>query len=119
MGLWNTKSGEALQPGQFTTVFSAETLSDADASLSVALPAMKSREMNIMWDIQFGSSPTTISYVLQVAMDDVEASFHDTGDSITNTAGGAVTLSNIVGRFARIKATDADVELVTARIMVA
>jgi hypothetical protein len=118
MGTFNTTDRvETLQRSAPLTVFSAQTLSDGDKSTSVAIPYNKNGN-NIWWDLLFGSAPTTVSFILQVAMDNVEVSFHDTGDAVTAVGGGAITIANVVGNFARIKATDADVETVTARIMV-
>lgn len=109
-----------LRRGVPETVFAAEALSDAEASVAVALP-LESRggAVDITFDIEFGSTPTTVDYLLQIAMNNVDAEFYDiVGSNMTDTAGGKVTINGVVGRFARVKAVDADTETVTSRIMV-
>jgi hypothetical protein len=105
-----------LMSGTPVKVWDAESLTDDDASQAVALPPRD--ELDLTWDIVFGSTPTTVDYRLQVAINNVDAEYYDLGTTITSTAGGKVTVNGVVARFARIHAVDADVETVTAQIMV-
>ena len=121
MPLWNTGGDRfTLIPGEPKTVFDGEVLSDNDESISVALPGSSGTRggLDIMWQVTFASAPTTVDYRLQVAMTDEDAQYFDTGPSMTATAGGAVTIGDVVANFARIKAVDADVQAATAKIMV-
>ena len=116
MPLWNAVDYvETLNRGHAKTVF-AETLSDGNESQAMAITC--GRGMNLICEVAFGSTPTTVNYQLQTAIVNADASFHDTGPAITATAGGAVTVADIVANFVRIKAVDADTETVTAKILI-
>lgn len=120
MGLWvATGSITGLSKNTPVTVFNAESLSDGEESIAVALPAdAHTKGVDITFQILFGSAPTTVDYLLQVALNNLDASFFDiAGSNMTDTAGGKVTVNGVVARFARIKAVDADTETVTGIIM--
>lgn len=109
----------ALKQGIPTTVFDAETLSDNDESQAVAIPPDgNNRGADLTFTIIFGAAPTTVSYQLQVALNNVDAEYFDLGTPITDVAGGKTTIIGVVARFARIKAVDADVQTVASQIMV-
>jgi len=101
------------------TVFDAESLSDANESMAVALPNDgKTKGVDITFQVLFGSTPSTVDYLLQVALENLDASFFDiAGSNMTDTAGGKVTVNGVVARFARVKAVDSDTQTVTALIM--
>ena len=121
MPLWSaTATPIALTRGVPVTVFDAESLSDAEESIAVAIPTDgTTRGADLTFTIVFGSAPTTVDYQLQVALNNVDAEYYDLGSPITATAGGKLTVSGVVARFARVKAVDADVQTVTSQIMVA
>lgn len=117
MPVWTaTLPVKGLMSGVPVTVFDAETLSDNNESQAVAIP-LKKEGVSLTWTVLFGSTPTTVDYRLQVALNNVDAEYFDLGTTITDTAGGKVTVDGVVARFARIKAVDADVETVTSEIM--
>ncbi len=120
MPLWvATGTIQALMRNVPVTVFDAEALSDGEESIALAIPRRTGKTSNITFTILFGSAPSTVDYLLQDALNNVDAEFYDiVGSNITDTAGGKLTVANVNGRFVRVKAVDADVETVTAQIMV-
>ena len=101
------------------TVFDAESLSDGEESIALAVPPRTGRAVNITFTILFGSAPSTVDYLLQDAINNVDAEFYDiVGSNMTATGGGKITVANVNGRFVRVKAVDADTQTVTAQIMV-
>ena len=120
MALW-TAAGiiQALSKWRIpATVMTATAMTDGQETEAVALPPTPDgRALTVAFEILFGSAPTTVDYQLQVAIDNLDASFFDIGSSMTATGGGIVTTANVVGRFARVIANDADTETVTIRIM--
>jgi len=119
MPLW-TLSGTigALMRGVPFEVFN-ETLSDGNESIALAIPQRSGEGQDITYTIVFASTPTTVDYLLQVAVNNIDAEFYDVvGSNITDTAGGKVTVNGIIGRFVRVKAVDSDTISVTSEIMV-
>lgn len=120
MPLWSASARiTKLSSGRPVTVFDAEVLSDGNKSSAVALPPSPSGQgLDISYRISFASAPSTVDFNLQIAMNNVEAEFVDSGDAITSTSGGLVIVPNVVARFARLIAVDADTKAVTGEIMV-
>jgi len=85
---------------------------DGQETEAVALPPTPDgRALTLMMFVRFASNPPgTVDYQLQVAMNNLDAEFFDIGASMTNseTVGGIVITPNVVGRFARVIANDAD-----------
>ncbi len=120
MPLW-TATGAITLANKNTpiTVFDAESLSDDETSIAVALPVDGNTQGNdVTFQVLFGSTPTLVDYLIQVALENLDASFFDiVGSNMTDTDGGKVTITGVVARFARIKAVDADIQTVTGLIM--
>ena len=116
MPIWNAVDAvEPLNRGIAKTVFS-ETLSDGNQSQAMAIPPIGS--IDIVWEVMFASTPSSVDYRLQTAITNVDANFHDTGPTMTANTGGAVTVGDLVTNFVRIKAVDSDSPSVTAKILI-
>ena len=119
MPIWTaTLPVKGLMTGVPVAVFDAEVPTDGQESQAVALPFRKGKSLNLTLAVKFASAPTTVDYQLQVAMNNVDAEYQDLGTAITATGGGQITVADVVARFARVQAVDADVEAVTAELMV-
>ncbi len=121
MGLWvATGVITLITKNTPVTVFDGESLSDGEESIALALPNDGyTKGIDITFQILFGSTPSTVDYLLQVALVNLDASFFDVaGSNMTATAGGKVTVNGVVAKFARIKAVDADTQTVTGILMV-
>jgi hypothetical protein len=92
-------------PGDVALAFNSEAPSSGQASQQFALPSYAGQPNNgrtITWQTIYGSSPSAISVVLQVAMNDVDAQY-STVDTSTATGGELRTVNNVLGNFARAK----------------
>jgi len=123
MGLW-TLSGAitALSRHRIPAlVMDATVMSDGEETEAVALPpSIDGRGLDVSFDIKFASNPPgTVDYQLQIANENIDADFENTGSSMTNTEaiGGIIVVQNVVARFARVEAVDADSVAVTVNIM--
>ena len=61
----------------------------------------RGRGFDIVVQSFFGTNPDAINLQLQVAMDDVDAEYADTGPALTTVAGEMVTITNVVGKYFR------------------
>ena len=120
MPLWSsTAVVKALQTGIPITVINAETLSNNDESIAVGVPNGRGREVNITFTVVFGSAPASCDYVLQTALDNVDAEFFDVvGSNMTATAGGKITVNGIVAGLVRVKAVTAGAVVATVKVMI-
>ncbi len=122
MPVWNnTQPIELLGHLRPITVMDATVMTDAQATVAVALPASHGPGgITVAMEVKFASNPPgAVDYRLQVAFNNVAAEFQDVSPFMTNTEtiGGIVSVANIVGRFARVLASDADTVAVTITIM--
>lgn len=123
MGLW-TLSGviTALSRHRIpATVIDATVMTDGQKTEAVALPqSIGGRGIDISFDVKFASNPPgAVDYQLQISNLNVDANFEDLGSSMTNTEaiGGIIRNENVVARFARVIANDADTVAATITIM--
>ena len=120
MGLW-TLSGiiEALSRHRIpAVVMDATVMTDTQKTQAVALPPSPSgRGLDIAFDVVFASAPSSVDYQLQTAMNNVDAEFSDQGSSMTANGGGTTVVTNVVARFARVIANDADTKAVTITLL--
>ncbi len=122
MGLW-TLSGaiQALSRHRIPVlVMDATVMTDGQETEAVALPPTPDGQgLDLAFEVKFASAPTTVDYRLQVALNNIDAEFQDVSPFMTNAAaaGDIIAIGDIVGRFARVKATDADTIAVTITIM--
>lgn len=107
-----------LMRGVPVSVFDVEVPTDGQSSTAVAIPQRTGKNVDLTFTIVFGSTPTTVDYQLQIAINNLDAEYYDLGTAITATGGGKITLTGVVARFARVQAVDADTETVTAQIMI-
>ena len=95
----------AIFPGDVALAFNAEAPAAGQASQQFALPSYSGFPENgrtIRWQTLFGTAPTSVSIILQTAMNDVDAQYA-TIDTSTVTAGEARTVSGVRGNFIRAK----------------
>ncbi|HEV2489522.1 MAG TPA: hypothetical protein VGT03_06925 [Candidatus Acidoferrales bacterium] len=95
----------AIYPGDVALAFNAEAPSAGQASQQFALPSYSGFPENgrtIRWQTLFGTAPTSVSIVLQTAMNDVDAQYA-TIDTSSATAGEARTVTGVRGNFIRAK----------------
>ena len=120
MGLW-TLSGsiQALSRWRIPAlVMDATVMTNGQETEAVALPPTPDgRGLDLAFEVIFAAAPSTVDYQLQVAMDNVDAEFFDIGSSMTANGGGITVVNNVVARFARVIANDADTKAVTINIM--
>ena len=120
MGLW-TLSGtiQSLSRHHVPAVVMDNTaMTDGQETEAVALPSTPDGQgLTVAFVVKFASAPATVDYQLQVAYNNVDAEFFDIGSTMTATTGGIVTTANVVGRFARVIANDADTKAVTITIL--
>lgn len=103
-------------------VITATVMLDAEATQAIALPPTPDGQgLDLAFEVRFASNPPgTVDYRLQVAFNNVAAEFQDVSPFMTNseTIGDIIAIGDIVGRFARVLASDADSVAVTITIMV-
>jgi len=121
MPLWNaTDFIQTLQPLVPITVMNATVMNDGEETQAVALPPSPiNRAIDLAFFVKFASNPPgTVDYQLQIAANNVDAEFFTIGSSMTNseTVGGLIVVPNVVARFARVKANDADTVAATISI---
>lgn len=120
MGLW-TASGVIQSLSRYripALVINATVMTDGQKTEAVALPPTPDgRGISVAFEVLFASAPSTVDYQLQVAFDNIDAEFFDNGSSMTANDGGITTINNVVGRFARVIANDADIRAVSIHIM--
>jgi hypothetical protein len=95
----------AIFPGDVALAFNSEAPSGGQASQQFALPSYSGFPENgrtIRWQTLFGTAPTSVSIVLQTAMNDVDAQYA-TIDTSSATAGEARTVTGVRGNFIRAK----------------
>lgn len=95
----------AIFPGDVALAFNAEAPAAGQASQQFALPSYSGFPENgrtIRWQTLFGTAPTSVSMILQTAMNDVDAQYA-TIDTSTVTAGEARTVTGVRGNFIRAK----------------
>lgn len=95
----------AIFPGDVALAFNAEAPTAGQASQQFALPSYSGFPENgrtIRWQTLFGTAPTSVSIILQTAMNDVDAQYA-TIDTSTATAGEARTVTGVRGNFIRAK----------------
>lgn len=95
----------AIFPGDVALAFNAEAPAAGQASQQFALPSYSGFPENgrtIRWQTLFGTAPTSVSIILQTAMNDVDAQYA-TIDTSTVTAGEARTVTSVRGNFIRAK----------------
>ncbi|HEV2340290.1 MAG TPA: hypothetical protein VGS15_00660 [Candidatus Acidoferrales bacterium] len=95
----------AIFPGDVALAFNAEAPAAGQASQQFALPSYSGFPENgrtIRWQTLFGTAPTSVSIILQTAMNDVDAQYA-TIDTSTVTAGEARTVTGVRGNFIRAK----------------
>ncbi len=121
MPLWNnTDFVESLQSLQPIEVMTATVMTDGQETQAVALPPSPiNRAIDLAFFVKFASNPGAVDYQMQVAFNNVDAEFFDLGSAMTNseTVGGIIIVPDVVARFARVKAVDADIVAVTIAIM--
>ncbi len=121
MPLWNAADNEALTPSRPVEVMTGTVMTDGQETQAIALPTSPTnRAIDLAFVAKFASDPPgTVDYQLQVAFNNVDAEFFDLGSSMTNseTVGGMIIVTNVVARFARVIANDADSVAVTIEIM--
>lgn len=123
MALW-TSSGiiQALSRHRIPAlVMDATVMTDGQETEAVALPPVNGGEgLTIAFEVKFASNPPgTVDYRLQLAFNNVDAEFQDVEPFMTTSeeAGDIISISGLVGRFARVKASDADTVAVTITLM--
>lgn len=92
-------------PGDVALAFNNEAPSAGQASQQFALPNYAGFPENgrtVHWQTIFGTSPTSVSIVLQTAMSDSDAQYA-TIDTSTATGGEARTVTGVRGNFLRAK----------------
>jgi hypothetical protein len=95
----------AIFPGDVALAFNAETPSAGQASQQFALPDYSGRGeqgRTVRWQTIFGTAPSAVNIVLQVALDDVDAHYQ-TIDTSTAIAGEGRTVSGVNAQFIRAK----------------
>lgn len=95
----------AIFPGDVALAFNAEAPAAGQASQQFALPSYSGFPENgrtIRWQTLFGTAPTSVSIILQTAMNDVDAQYA-TIDTSSATAGEARTVTGVRGNFIRAK----------------
>lgn len=122
MPLWNnTDFTETLQLGVPIEVMTATVMTDGQKTQAVAIPPNTIRQgISLAFFAKFASNPGgTVDYQLQIAFNNVDAEFFVIGSTMTNseTVGGMVITSDLVARFARVIANDADTVAVTIQIL--
>lgn len=121
MPLWNLADKELLTSLRPITVIDATVMTDGQKTQAVSLPpSPTNRAIDLAFFAKFAANPPgTVDYQLQVAFNNIEAEFFDLGSSMTNTeeVGGMIIVTNVVARFARVIANDADSVAVTIEIM--
>jgi len=102
-------------------VMTATVMSDGEETQAVALPPSPNGQgIDLAFEVRFASNPPgAVDYRLQLAFNNVDAEFQDVSPFMTNseTIGGITAIGDIVARFARVEATDADSVAVTITIM--
>lgn len=92
-------------PGDVALAFNSEAPSAGQASQQFALPSYAGFPENgrtIRWQTIYGTSPTSISVILQTAMSDADAQYA-TIDTSTVTSGEARTVTGVRANFIRAK----------------
>lgn len=92
-------------PGDVALAFNNEAPSAGQASQQFALPSYAGFPENgrtVRWQTIFGTSPTSVSIILQTAMSDSDAQYA-TIDTSTATGGEARTVTVVRGNFLRAK----------------
>jgi len=123
MPLFNTTEPvEQLQSLSPIEVMTATVMTDGQATQSIALPPSPiNRAIDLAFFARFASNPPgAVDYQLQISLvNNVAAEFFDIGASMTNseTVGGIVVVTDVVARFARVIANDADTVAVTISIL--
>ena len=95
----------AIYPGDVALAFNAEAPAAGQASQQFALPSYSGFPENgrtIRWQTLYGTAPTSVSVLLQTAMNDVDAQYAAI-DTSTLTAGEARTVTGVRGNFIRAK----------------
>jgi hypothetical protein len=95
----------AIYPGDVALAFNAEAPAAGQASQQFALPSYSGFPENgrtIRWQTLYGTAPTSVSIVLQTAMNDVDAQYA-TIDTSSATAGESRTITGVRGNFIRAK----------------
>jgi hypothetical protein len=95
----------AIYPGDVALAFNAESPAAGQASQEFALPSYSGFPENgrtIRWQTLYGTAPTSVSVLLQTAMNDVDAQYA-TIDTSSATAGEARTVTGVRGNFIRAK----------------
>ncbi|HKW89744.1 MAG TPA: hypothetical protein VJN21_13430 [Candidatus Acidoferrales bacterium] len=95
----------AIFPGDVALAFNAEAPAAGQASQQYALPSYSGFPENgrtIRWQTLYGTAPTSVSVLLQAAMNDVDAQYA-TIDTSTATAGEARAVTGVRGNFIRAK----------------
>ncbi len=122
MPLW-TLSGAIQSLSRYRvpiTLMDATVMTDGQQTIAVALPATPDGQaLDLAFEVKFASAPTTVDYRLQLAFNNIDAEFQDVSPFMTTAtaAGGIVAIGDLVGRFARVEATDADSIAVTITLM--
>ena len=123
MGLWvATGAIRALSRWRIPeTLMDATVMTDGQETQAVALPPSPiKRALDLIFFAKFASNPpSTVDYQLQIALNNIDAEFFTIGSTMTNseTVGGQVIVPDVVARFARVIANDADTVAVTIAIM--
>src|SRR5579864_9008355 len=95
----------AVYPGDVVFAFNGEAPAAGQASQEFALPSYSGFPENgrtIRWQTLYGTAPTSVSVLLQTAMNDVDAQYA-TIDTSSATAGEARTVTGVRGNFIRAK----------------
>jgi hypothetical protein len=92
-------------PGDVALAFNSESPAAGQSSQQFALPRYAGFPENgrtVRWQTVFGTSPTSVNIVLQMAMSDSDAQY-STIDTSTATGGEARTVTGLRGNFLRAK----------------
>jgi hypothetical protein len=95
----------SIYPGDVALAFNSEAPAAGQASQQFALPSYSGFPENgrtVRWQTIYGTSPSSISVLLQTAMNDVDAQYA-TIDTSTATAGEARAVTGVRGNFIRVK----------------
>lgn len=123
MPLWNAVDFiQALQSLNPIEVMTATVMTDGQVTQAVALqPSPIKRALDLSFFVRFGGNPGgAVDYQMQISLvNNLDAEFFDIGSSMTNseTVGGIIVVTDVVARFARVIANDADTETVTISIL--
>ena len=122
MPLWTATNQIGLKSLRPVEVITGIVMTNGQQTAAVALPPSPAhRAIDLIWYIRFASNPPgAVDYQLEIAPNNVNTEFVLAGTAMTTSeiTGGQVIVTNIVARFARVVATDADSVAPTISIMV-